>query len=72
MGMNMGMMPMMCRMSMEMTKDGMTMKCMPMDAAAMDAFKDRCEAMMHMAMSGVPMMMTCGGMTMMCMPAMTK
>jgi hypothetical protein len=68
--MGMGMMPMMCRMTMEMTKDGMTMKCMPMDGMPAEMFKERCEAMSRMMMSGgMPCMMMCGGMTMMCVPA---
>jgi hypothetical protein len=62
----MGMMPqMMCRMTMEMGKDGMTCKMMPMEGMSMDMMNERCEAMMKMMAMGMPMMMMCGGMPMM-------
>jgi len=56
---------MMCRMTMEMGKDGMICKMMPMDGTSMDMMSDRCEAMMKMMAMGMPMMMMCGGMPMM-------
>ena len=70
--MGMGM-PMTCKMSCEMTKDGMVCKMMPPEGMSMDMLKERCEAMTKMMSSGMPMMMMCGGMPMMmCTPAMTK
>jgi hypothetical protein len=57
--------PMMCRMTMEMGKDGMTCKMMPMDPSMMDMMRERCEMMTRMMGMGMPMMMTCGGMPMM-------
>jgi hypothetical protein len=63
------MMPMMgmpmCRMSCEMTKDGMVMKMMPVDGMTMDQMVERCEMMNKMMSMGVPMMMVSGGMPMM-------
>jgi hypothetical protein len=61
-----GMMPMMCRMTMEMGKDGMVCKVMPMEGANMDMLRERCESMMKMMAMGMPMMMMCGGSMMMC------
>ncbi|CAN97361.1 MULTISPECIES: hypothetical protein [Sorangium] len=70
--MGMGM-PMMCKMSCEMTKDGMVCKMMPPEGMSMDVLKERCEAMTKMMSAGMPMMMMCGGMPMMmCTPATTK
>ncbi len=63
------MMPMMCRMTMEMGKDGMICKLMPMEGANMDLLRERCDAMTKMMASGMPMMMLCGGSMMMCTPA---
>jgi hypothetical protein len=64
---------MVCRMTCEMTKDGIMCKMMPMDASHMDMMRDRMNAMMSMMMMGMPCTMTCGGMTMMvCMPMQTK
>jgi hypothetical protein len=60
-----GMAPMMCRMTCEMTKDGMVCKMMPMDAAQMEMMKERCAQMMQMMQMGVPCMMMCNGMPMM-------
>ena len=60
-------MPMMCKMSCEMTKDGMMMKVMPMDMSQMDMMKDRCSMMTNMMQMGMPCMMMCGGMPMMMM-----
>jgi hypothetical protein len=63
-----GMMPMMmCRMSCEMTKDGMMMKMMAPEGMSQDMFMDMCARMMPMMMS-MPTMMACGGMMMLCMP----
>jgi hypothetical protein len=50
---------------MEMGKDGMTCKMMPMDPSMMDMMKERCAGMMSMMNMGMPMMMMCGGMPMM-------
>src|SRR5688572_3771861 len=50
----MPMQPMMCRMTCEMTKDGMVCKMMPMDAAQMEMMKERCTAMMSMMAMGMP------------------
>jgi len=61
------MMPMMCKMTCEMTKDGMLCKMVPMDASQMDMMKDRMTTMMSMMQSGMPCMMMCGGMPMMMM-----
>ncbi|XXY53739.1 hypothetical protein WME91_21635 [Sorangium sp. So ce269] len=70
--MGMGM-PMMCKMSCEMGKDGMTCKMMPPEGMSMDMLKERCEAMMKMMSAGMPMTMMCGGMPMMMgMSTMTK
>jgi len=68
MGMNpmMGM-PMPCKMTMEMTKDGMMCRVMPMDPAHMDMMKERMTMMMQAMQHGMPCMMTCGGMPMMMM-----
>jgi hypothetical protein len=64
--MMMGMgMPMMCRMTCEMTKDGMMCRMMPMDPSQMDMMKSRMEMMTSMMGNGMPCMMTCGGMPMM-------
>jgi hypothetical protein len=64
-GMPMMPMPMMCRMTVEMTKDGMVCRMMPMDGAAMDALAERCNAMNAMMAMGMPCTMMCGGMPMM-------
>jgi hypothetical protein len=62
-------MPMMCRVACEMTKDGMTMTCMPMEGAGMEGMAERCNAMNAMMAMGMPMMVSCNGMPMMmCMP----
>jgi hypothetical protein len=60
-------MPMMCKMTMEMGKDGMVCKMMPMDPAQMDMMKDRMNMMMQSMQQGMPCMMMCGGMPMMMM-----
>ena len=71
--MGMGMMPVMCRMTYEMTKDGITCKLTPGEGISVDMMKERCEAMARMMSAGMPMMMMCGGMPMMmCMPSTTK
>jgi hypothetical protein len=57
-------MPMMCRMTVEMTKDGMVCRMTPMDQAGMEAMADRCNAMTAMMAMGMPCMMACGGMPM--------
>jgi hypothetical protein len=64
-----GMMPMMCRMTMEMSKDGLICKVMPMEGANMDMLRERCESMIKMMATGAPMMMMCGGSTMICTPS---
>ena len=64
-----GMSPMMCKMSFEMGKDGMTCKMMPADAAQMDMMRERCTAMMAAMTAGMPCMMMCGGMMMVCTTA---
>jgi len=66
MGMGMGM-PMMCKMTMEMGKDGMVCKMMPMDPAQMDMMKERMAMMQSCMHQNMPMMMMCGGMPMMMM-----
>ena len=53
-------MPMMCRMTVEMTRDGMVCKMMPMDASAMEMLAERCNAMNAMMGMGMPCMMTAG------------
>jgi hypothetical protein len=58
-------MPMMCRMTVEMTPDGMVCKMMPMDASAMETMAERCNAMNAMMSMGMPCMMSCGGMPLM-------
>jgi hypothetical protein len=55
-------MPMMCRMSVEMTKDGMVCRMTPMDQAGMDMMADRCNAIGAMMAMGMPCMVTCGSM----------
>jgi len=67
-----GMTPMMCKMSCEMTKDGMVMKMTPADASMMSRMKERCEAMNAMMAMGAPMMMMSGGMPMMMCTPTTK
>jgi hypothetical protein len=64
-GMMPAMMPMMCKMTMEMGKDGFVCKMMPMNPGHMDMMKDRVAAMTSMMSMGMPMMMMCGGMPMM-------
>jgi hypothetical protein len=56
--------PMMCKMTVEMTKDGMVCKMMPMDPSQMDMMRERCNAMMAMAHMGMPLIMMCGSMPM--------
>jgi hypothetical protein len=69
----MGMMPMMARMTCEMTKDGMMCRVVPADGTNMEMFKERCEAMTKMMAMGMPVTMMCGHMPVMtCMTAMTK
>jgi len=58
-------MPMMCQMTMEMGKDGVICKMMPMDGTSMEMMKERCEMMMKNMAMGMPMMVMCGGMPMM-------
>jgi hypothetical protein len=58
-----------CRVSCEMTADGMTMKLRPADANMMAMLKERCDGMNAMMAMGAPLMMVCGGMPMLaCMP----
>jgi hypothetical protein len=63
-----GMMPMMCRMTMELGKDGMTCKVMPMEGTNLEMLRERCDTMTKLMAMGVPMMMMCGGAMMICMP----
>ena len=66
MPMMMGGMPaMMCRMTCELTPDGMRIMMKPMDASMMPMMKERCDAMNTMTAMGAPCMMMCGGMPMM-------
>jgi hypothetical protein len=58
-------MPMMGRMTVEMTKDGMVCRMTPMDQAGMEMMGDRCNAMNAMMAMGMPCMVMCGGMPMM-------
>ncbi|HEX9291281.1 MAG TPA: hypothetical protein VF904_17305 [Anaeromyxobacteraceae bacterium] len=62
-------MPMMCRMTCEMTKDGMVVKMMPMEGSGMGSgmgmMTERCNAMNAMMAMGMPCMMSCNGMPMM-------
>jgi hypothetical protein len=57
--------PMMCRVQMEMTKDGMVCRMMPLEGQSADAMRERVDMMTKMAASGMPVMMSCGGMPMM-------
>jgi hypothetical protein len=64
--MMMGMMPMMgvpmmCRMTLEMGKDGMICKMMPLEGMSMDMMRERCESMTKMMAMGMPVAMFCGG-----------
>ncbi len=61
--------PLLCKMTMEMGKDGVTCKMTPLEGAGMDAMRERCESMMKMMAMGMPVMMSCGGATVMAMPA---
>ena len=70
--MNGMMMPMMCKMSCEMGKDGMICKMMPMDAQGMEMMTQRCDMMNKMMAMGMPMMMMSGGMPMMMSSMMMK
>ncbi|MGN6104745.1 MAG: hypothetical protein ACTHU0_06565 [Kofleriaceae bacterium] len=63
--MGMSMVPLTCKMTSEMTKDGMICKMMPTDMSQMDMMKDRMNMMMSMMQSGMPCMLACGGMPMM-------
>ncbi len=74
---NMGMMPMMmpmmrpmmCKMTCEMSKDGMVCKMMPMEGVSMDMMRQCCEAMNSMMAMGMPCGVMMNGMPMMmCMP----
>jgi hypothetical protein len=65
MGMPMMAMPMMCRMTYEMTKDGMVCTMRPMDASGMPMMSERCNAMNAMMAMGMPCMVSCNGMPMM-------
>jgi hypothetical protein len=56
------MMPMACRISCEMNKDSMTIRMTPMDAAQLDALRERCNALNAMMGMGMPALVTCGGM----------
>ncbi|HMJ16663.1 MAG TPA: hypothetical protein VK524_34850 [Polyangiaceae bacterium] len=56
-------------MTVEMGKDGMICKMMPMAAAMMDQMKSCYDMLCKMMGMGMPCMMTCGNCTMMCMPA---
>ena len=58
-------MPMMCRMTVEMTKDGMVCRMTPMDQGGMEMMADRCNAMNAMMAMGMPCLVACGGMPMM-------
>jgi hypothetical protein len=65
----MGMPMMVPMMSMEMSKDGLICKVMPMEGANMDMLRERSESMIKMMATGAPMMMMCGGSTMICTPS---
>jgi hypothetical protein len=74
MGMGMGgmmpmpmMMPMMCRMTMEKTKDGCMIRMQPMESSpdAMQMMQQRCEMMMSMLGGGMPATLCCNGVPMM-------
>ena len=62
MGMMPGVAPMPCRMTMEMGKDGIVCKMMPVEGMTMEMLRERCESMMKMMSAGTPMMMACGNM----------
>lgn len=49
-------------MTMEMGKDGMTCKVMPMEGMTMEMMGERCEVTMKLMAIGMPMMVRCGGM----------
>ena len=56
---------MMARMTCEMGKDGLMMKCLPMEGMTMDMMRECCDAMNSMMAMGMPMMMMMNGMPMM-------
>jgi hypothetical protein len=55
----------MCKMTFEMTKDGMVCKMTPTDASQMELMKACCDMMNAMMAAGMPATMSCGGMPMM-------
>jgi hypothetical protein len=57
--------PMMCKMTVDMGKDGMVCKLMPTEGTTLEALRERCEAMTKMVAAGIPVMMMCGGTMMM-------
>lgn len=63
-----GVTPMMCRMTMEVGKDGITCKLSPMDPAGMDMLRERFEAMMRGMSLGVPIAITSAGHALFCAP----
>ncbi len=57
----MGMLPMLCRMTLEVGTSAVTCTITPMDGASMDALRERCEAMAKTMGMGLPMAVACGG-----------
>jgi hypothetical protein len=60
--------PMMCHMTMEVGKDGITCKMMPMDPAGMDVLRERCETMVRAMALGLPIVMMSAGQALICAP----
>lgn len=56
--------PMACKMTCEMTKDGMICKLTPVDPSHMEMLRERMNAMMSILGMGVPLVIACGGMPM--------
>jgi hypothetical protein len=69
MPMLMGMMPLMCQMTMEMGKDGITCTITPADGASVDALRERYEAMSKMMAMGMPALVACGGQMLIAKPS---
>jgi hypothetical protein len=67
----MGMMPVMplpCRMAVEMGKDGIVCRLMPAEGVPPEALHERFDAMMKLMAMGMPMMMACGNLPLLCLP----
>jgi hypothetical protein len=53
--------PMVCRMTCEMTQEGVVMKLAPMDASQLEAMRERMYGMAAMMAAGLPVFTSCGG-----------